>query len=201
MLSDDEKKLQNYLEASNSTLVVEPFSKVEKRKGKTPDFKVYTHDTFSFYCEVKSVDKDGWLDSQIQNKNKGELAGGSRNDPIFNRLTDDIYKAMKQFDAVNKNKLEPNVLVIINHDKNCGVNDLLAVLTGNFYAQNGASEPIYKKFSDGRIENSTNIIDLFIWLDDNKPTRLLFSQTNQSHHLLLCKVFNMNLQDIKQISR
>jgi hypothetical protein len=56
--------------------------------------------------------------------------------------------------------------VLINHDAQCGFNDLLAVLTGNFYATDGTAHPIYRQYSQGRIKDEKNRIDLFIWLDD-----------------------------------
>ena len=42
-------------------------------------------------------------------------------------------------------------------------------------------------------------VHLFIWLDDPKPDRLLFSQTNETHHAALCAVFGINQNEIKQI--
>ena len=39
---------------------------------------------------------DAWLDKQLSGVAQGELAGGGRNDPIFNRLAADIYEAAEQ---------------------------------------------------------------------------------------------------------
>lgn len=106
---------------------------------------------------------------------------------------------MKQFDAVNKDQEHPNVLALVNHDDKCGFNDLLGILTGNFYANDGTAHPIYWQFSHGRIRDEKGKVHLFIWLDDHKPGRLLFSPTNEPHHATLCTLFGINQNEIKQI--
>ncbi len=169
------------------------------RAGKTPDFRVLKGNEFQFCCEVKSSPKDRWLDRQIEDAPLYTVVGGARKDPRFNRLAADIHDAVKQFDAVNADRAHPNVLVLINHDTQCGFNDLLAVLTGNFYATDGTAHPIYRQYSQGRIRDEKDRIDLFIWLDDHKPERFLFSQVDQTHYLALCSVFGISTDSIKQI--
>ncbi|MBK8898204.1 MAG: hypothetical protein IPN66_13625 [Candidatus Competibacteraceae bacterium] len=198
-MDTDEYKVNQYLEERGFT--VERFSKAEIRAGKTPDFRVFQNGKFLFYCEVKSSPEDRWLDEQLNSAAPGELVGGARNDPIFNRLSADIQKAMQQFDAVNKDQKHPNVLALVNHDDMCGFNDLLGILTGNFYANDGTIHPIYRRFSHGRIKDKKGKVHLFIWLDDHKPDRLLFSQTEETHHAVLCAAFGIVQNEIKQISQ
>lgn len=142
-------------------------------------------EVFAFFCEVKSLEKDA--------------AEGLRKDPVFNRLTDDVHTAVKQFDAVNSKVSCPNVLALVNHDKNCGFLDLIGVLTGNFVAENNEQHPIYKQFSEGRIKDEKARIHLFLWLDDFKPERLLFSQTHLGFHKNLCAWLGIDPGTIKQI--
>ena len=194
----DEEKVKRYLEGREFT--AERFSKALTRAGKAPDFCVFRNGEFLFYCEVKSIVKDRWLDELLNNAAPGELVGGTRNDPIFNRLTADIHEAVKQFDVVNEDQKHPNVLVLVNHDDACGFNDLLGILTGNFYANDGTAHPIYRQFSHGRIKDEKGKVHLFIWLDDHKPDRLLFSQTDETHHATLCAAFGIRQSEIKQIS-
>ncbi len=194
----DEKSVEQYLD--DRGLSCSRFSKREMRKGKTPDFRVSKGNDFSFYCEVKTSKKDDWLDKLIHKVRAGYITGGLRNDPIFNRLTDDIHRAVKQFDAVNLNQEHPNVLAIVNHDSKCGFLDLLGVLTGNFYADDGSAHPIYKQFSEGRIKGERDRIDMFIWIDEFKPDRSLFSQTNEQRHRKLCQLFGVDPNEIEQIS-
>lgn len=105
-------------------LLAERFSKEEMETGKTPDYKVMRNGNLSLYCEVKNAEKDSWLDDQLDQAVAGEIVGGLRNDPVFNRLTTHIHKATKQFNAVNSDEKYPNVLAFYNEDKNSGFLDL-----------------------------------------------------------------------------
>ena len=194
----DEERVKMYLEGRGFTL--ERFSEAEMNAGKTPDFRVSRNGDFLFYCEVKSISKDEWLNQQLKSPDPDGMAGGLRNDPTYNRLTADIHQAIKQFDAVNKDQKYPNVLSFVNHNHMCDNWDLISILTGNAYTNDGEILPIYRQFSHGRIKNERKNIHLFIWLDDRKPDQLLFSQTNENHHAALCKMFNITQSEIKQIA-
>ena len=50
---------------SEKGLQAERFSKAEMRLGKTPDFRVFQDGTLKFFCEVKSVEKDTWIDKKL----------------------------------------------------------------------------------------------------------------------------------------
>jgi hypothetical protein len=182
-MTSDENQVAAYL--AKLGLTATSFSKEERRTGKTPDFRILVDNAVAFFCEVKSINKD--------------TVEGLRKDPIFNRLTDDIHTAVKQFDAVNPQLDYPNVLALINHDDSCGFLDLIAVLTGNFVAENNKSFPVYAQFSEGRIKEEKGRIHLFLWFDDFKPERLLFTQTHAKFHNMLCHWFNMDPTTIKQI--
>jgi hypothetical protein len=193
----DELRVKGYF--ASKGLRAKRFSKAETRAGKTPDFRVFQNDTLLFYCEVKSSPEDRWLDKQFEGVPPGTLVGGARPDPIFNRLTKDIHAAVKQFEAVNGDQQHPNVLALVNHDDMCNVHDLIGVLTGNFYGESGTASPIYKQYSEGRIQGDRSKIHLFIWLDDQKPEGLLFGQSHDAHHETLCKAFGVDPRGIRQI--
>lgn len=196
MPDPDEKRIAAYL--SDRSLSTSRFSKGERRGGKTPDFRVLKNDSKVAFCEVKSVVRDTWLDRLLAKAAPGNIAGGLRSDPVFNRLTDDIHTAVKQFDAVNPNCEAPNILGLVNHDKNCGFLDLLAVLTGNFYGTEGPY-PIYRQFSEGRIKDDKSRIHAYIWLDDFRPTRVLFSRTHSEHHINLCALLGFDEAEIRNV--
>lgn len=139
-MTNDEMRINQFL--AERQLSGRIFSKEEKRAGKTPDLRVFSDQEVIFFCEVISIDKDRWLDSQVAAALPGEIVGGGRKDPIFNRLSDDIHTAIKQFDSVNPEGQIPNVLAFVNHDKICGFNDLIGVLTGNFLAEDDHTYPI-----------------------------------------------------------
>ena len=197
-MDPDEEKVKRYFEERGFS--AERFSKTETRTGKTPDFRVFRNGEFLFYCEVKSSPDDRWLGEQLNRALPCKVAGGVRSDPIFNRLAKDIREAVKQFDAVNKDQRYPNVLVLVNHDDMCGFNDLLGVLTGNFYSDDGTAHLIYRKFSHGRIKDQRVKVHLYILIDDHKQPHLLFSQTEETHHAMLCTAFGIEQNEINQVS-
>jgi hypothetical protein len=194
---DAESKVKEFLQSYG--LNPEKYSKEELRAGKTPDFKVYKDNELSFYCEVKNPEKDTWLDEKLNNSESGELVGGLRKDPTFNRLTAHIHKAKKQFDAVNEDESMPNVLAFYNEDKQSGFLDLLAVTTGNFFAEDGAFFPIYKNYSEGRVKKDIENIHLFIWIDAHKPHRFLFNTINSKYQSKLCSIFGYDSEKLELV--
>ena len=176
----------------------EKFDKTQIGIGKTPDFRIFINTDLVFYCEVKNAQKDMWLDEKIAKADPGEIiVGGIRKDPVFNRLSAHIHKAHKQFDAVNKNESLPNVLAFYNEDKQSGFLDLLAVTTGNFYAEGGEVYPIYKNFSEGRIKADIEKIHLIIWLDVHKPYRFMFNLANNRFQNELCSIFEYDPKQLE----
>jgi hypothetical protein len=196
-MNKDEERIYELL--NSYKLICERFSKKEKHPGKTPDFRVFQDGELKFFCEVKSIDVDSWLDKQLDAAPSGVVVGGLRNDPIYNRLTSDVHAAVKQFDAVNEDLNHPNVLALANHDKKCGFIDLIAVITGYALTNEGGPLPFFGKFSKGRIRLEKERIHLFIWKDDFKPKQFLLSQSHTSHHDTLCNIFGINPNSIKQI--
>ena len=180
-------------------LSTERYSKSERRTGKTPDYKVLHDGQLKFFCEVKNSEKDKWLDGLLDQAAPGEIVGGLRNDPVFNRLTNHIHKARSQFDAVNPEEELPNVLAFHNEDEHAGFLDLLAVTTGNFFADDGSVHPIYKNYSEGRVKTDIEKIHLFIWLDVNNPFRFLFNTINSRYQEDLCSLFRYDSSDIKLV--
>ncbi len=192
---DAESLVKEFLEGYD--LVPERFTKEEMKASKTPDFKVLETGELSFYCEVKNSEKDTWLDEQLEEAEEGIVVGGVRKDPVFNRLTAHIHKARKQFDAVNSDEEKANVLAIYNEDKNYGFLDLLDVTTGNFFADDGTTHPIYKNYSEGRVKEDIKKIHLFIWLDAYKPHRFLFNAINSKFQSELCSIFGFDPDELE----
>lgn len=181
-------------------LRAERFSKTERRQGKTPDFRVFHGEKLMFYCEVKSVEKDTWLDKKLDVAAPGVVVGGLRDDPVFNRLADDIHQAVAQFLAVNPDAVVPNVMVFVNHDSMCDEQDMVAVLTGQFLADDGTAHRIYAKFSEGRIKNEKYAIHLFCWAEKERIRALAFNQGDSAHCDLLCELLGYDPRHIKRIA-
>jgi hypothetical protein len=177
-----------------------PFSKEEARAGKTPDFRVMDGVRLVAYCEVKSP-RDEWLDSQIDQGEPCEIVGGSRSDPVFNRLSKMIAKAAEQFDAVNPDRSVPNLLAIVNHDDASHRGDLIETLTGMFHADNGTRHPTSRNVSEGWIRQAKNRIDLYVWIDGGtgEVRCYLFTESVPAHVDALCAKLGLNKTAIRRV--
>lgn len=174
----------------NLSLRPERFSKQQMRSGKTPDFRVFKETDLVAYCEAKHVQHDDWLDDQLKTAPSLTLVGGSRPDPVLNRLTGHIHKAAQQFIAVNPKRLYPNILVFANSDTVCTFHgDLIGVLTGNFYGASGVVEPIFNEYANGRIREEKMTIDAYVWWDcwKNAQPRIWFWR-NSPHYASICSI-------------
>lgn len=94
-------------------MVTERFTDPEIRAGKTPDFRVLRGGQLVAYCEVKSP-RDPWLSEGFANEVPSRIVLGARDDPTFNRISGLVRKAVKQFDAVNPDRILPNIVVFVN---------------------------------------------------------------------------------------
>ena len=175
LISDSEQHV--VAELTQYRLRCKRFTKTEMKTQKTPDRRVYRDNTFAFFLEIKEIKHDPWLD-------------GLRHDPIFNRLTDDIHTAVKQFDSVNPNLEHPNVLALVNNDHMCGSLDLVGVLTGHLLLEGGGTAPIYSNYSQGRIRHERQRIHLYLWFDAFKADKLLFG--DKQHRDRLCTYFGVD---------
>ena len=170
---------------------VERFSKVEMRRTKTPDFRVFTAVGLVLYGEAKHIQQDSWLENQMKEAHALEIVVGLRPDPIFNRLTTHVHVAAAKFGTVNPSGDCPNVLVFANSDRQCMFSDLMRILTGNERTDNGLIEPLFKNYSEGRIGLDKRKIDLYVWKDiwpGSDPRSRFFYVAGSKHYLCLCNL-------------
>jgi hypothetical protein len=182
----------------------EPFSKDELTRSKTPDFRVFQGSNLAFFCEVKSIEQDRWLDDQLSEALSGELAGGLQHDPVYNRVSNKVHEAVQQFDAVNLDRTRPNVLVFVNRDRMADYNDLGATLTGGIPLERGGTFWGFSEYSDGRIREEKYRIDLYIWLDiwldENCGKRkMYFTQAHEGHYDKLLGLLRIERAIVKQM--
>ena len=161
--------------------------------GKTPDFRVYRGDRHVAYCEVKSPRND-LLDEKLDSSESFKIVGGSRPDPSFNRIAGHIEKAAKQFDAVNADRVLPNVLVLVNWADENSFSDLEEILTGHLTLRGGLRAPTMLKIADGRgIGERKHWIDLFVWI--HGPSRCatgIFFGSSQKFEKEICDWFSVD---------
>jgi len=162
-LSSDEAFGLGYWQSKGFEVV--SFAKNEMRDFKTPDFCLSRGGAEVAFCEIKSFQKDTWLEDQLKNAVSGELVGGLRNDPVFNRISNAIHTAYKQFESVNPDHRLLNFLFLVNHETSAGPGDLDRVLTGREDPRHGIFDLTCEQFSDGRIRLEKHEIDLYVWFE------------------------------------
>jgi hypothetical protein len=194
-LNQDEQAVADFL--SKRGLRVQYFSKEEAQLGKTPDFRVFRNNEFVMFCEAKHLQCDDWLCKRLDHVSPGQIAGGVRVDPIFNRLTNYVHEAVKQFTSVNPKHEHPNTLFLANSDRVSDVLDLIAVLDGMSRAESAVS--IYTRCSEGRIRKEAFTIDLFLWWNvwmNNEPQRVWHPSI---HHQRVCDLLGCDVHPNLQL--
>jgi len=159
----DERFVEEWLR--EKSLRVERFSKQERRRSKTPEFRVLRGEVLAFFCEVKSMREDERLDNALAAAPPGSIVEVCGPDSTFNAVENKIHEAVRQFDAVNPELEYPNVLVVVNHDRARDVGDLCAVVEGDFVAEDGTRHAIYREFSEGRIRYEKLRIAVYVWIE------------------------------------
>lgn len=170
-----------------------------KEDGKTRDLRVFRNKEFVMFCEAKHLPCDDWLDKRFDNAAPGQMVGGIRADPIFNRLTNYVHEALKQFSSVNPKHEHPNTLFLANSDRVSDVLDLIAVLDGMFRAESGVREPIYTQHSEERIRKEKFTVDLIIWWNawmNKEPQRVWYPSI---HHQRVCELLGWDMHSNLQL--
>lgn len=186
-------KLVEELLFDGRRLRLERFDRAETLAGRTPDFKVLRDGALVAFCEVKSP-RDDWLDEQLEDAKSGEVVGGARSDPTFNRIARHVAKAVTQFEAVNAKRDLLNVLAFVNHAGASGYHDLRETVTGMFHTETGDRIATMSHISDGRLKEARMKIDLYVWID--KKTRriqgYLLNEASPVHLEQICTLFGLD---------
>lgn len=178
-------------------LSVKRFAQAETQTGRTPDFRVLQNAVVAAYCEVKSPN-DPWLDKLLGEAPTSTIVGGSRSDPIFNRLARLFTKADTQFTAVNPTRAELNILAFVNHDRASHFGDLVEVLTGFFHATDGSKYSTIVHIAEGRIGEAKGRIDACLWFENNSNclAGAVINDLDAGRVQRLCKLLAIDPQTI-----
>ena len=138
------------------------------------------------------------MDRQLQTAQPFTIVERRRPDPAPNRLSTKIHEAAQQFDAVNPHLVVANVLAFVNHDHGSDFEDICQVVTGVFRTRSGQRDPIYRRFSEGRIRDEKKRIHLYIWKDDFRGDGYLFNAADPGKMEALCRYFGIDLTTIQK---
>jgi hypothetical protein len=175
----------------------------EDRFAKTPDFELLKDGRLVAYCEVKTFERDVWLDRMLAEAPPGSLAGGARPDPIYNRISNAIHTAAKQLVSANRNHDALNILVLMNRDKQAKYQDLVSIITGKWDPLAGINDKTHEQFSEGRIREEKSKIDVYVWLDaykDDSPKVRGFFFGNFENRPRACSLFDIDPDAVKTVA-
>jgi hypothetical protein len=163
----------------------ERFLKSETRAGrKTPDRRVYREQEFTFYLEIKEIE---------------DVLKHGIGDSILDRVAARIHDAVAQFDAVNPERIHPNVLAFVNRNPRCGALDLIEVVTGRRLLEGGETAPIGLRWSEGRIREEKWRVDLWLWFDCHKADQIFFNAMDERHGDRLASLFGTDPNSIPDV--
>lgn len=147
-------------------------------KNKSPDFKVMRDGELKAYCELKSP-RDDRVFAVPKDLKPGEIRREIRENSAAHALARLIEKAAAQFDAVNLNHAQPNILVIVSHARLRGPKDLHLAIAGLPVPGGGTGfllvDPNEKDFKKAwakqrKLWDAARKIDLFYWIDAHTKT-------------------------------
>jgi hypothetical protein len=172
-------------------VVLQPFSKEEMAKGKTPDFKLMKGSELCGYCELKSP-RDDWVFEFLDDLKLGETATATRPSPTSNNLARQIESAVEQFDAVNPDHKQPNILVLVNHAAGRTRSDLHVTITG-IQVPDGPRLFTMKPDKQKRVWQAARRIDLFLWVDAQKRTCQHVYPNDAVHRAAACGLLGFEI--------
>ncbi|MDP3859810.1 MAG: hypothetical protein Q8Q73_18780 [Stagnimonas sp.] len=174
-----------------SNVVLQPFSKEEKAKGKTPDFKLMKDSKLCGYCELKSP-RDDWVFEFPDDIKPGESVSKTRPSPTSNNLARQIESAVEQFDAVNPDHKLPNVLAIVNHAAGRTRSDLHITVTG-IQVPDGPRLYTLKPDRQKQVWEATRRVDLFLWIDAQNCTCQHVYPDDAIHRAAACALLGIEM--------
>ncbi len=199
-LSSDELLVLGYWQGKG--FEVGSFARNEMRDLKTPDFRLSRGEEEVALCEVKSFQRDVWLENQLKTSAPGKLGGGLRHDPIFNRISNAVHTAFRQFESVNSDHRLLNFLLLVNHDTSARPEDLDRVLTGYEDPLHGCLDRTCEQFSEGRIREEKGKIDLYVWMNFLKPDSIRVRRYffgNPETRKAVCDLLQLDPAKIKNV--
>jgi ribosomal protein L7/L12 len=186
-------KLVRELIFQPSDVVLQPFGKEEKAKGKTPDFKLMRGTELCGYCELKSP-RDDWVFEFPDDIKPGEAVTETRSSPTSNNLARQIESAVEQFDAVNLDHKLPNVLAIVNHAAGRTISDLHTTVTG-IQVPDGPRLYALKPDRQKQIWKAARRVDLFLWIDAQNRTWHHAYPNDAAHRAKACGVLGIEMKE------
>jgi large subunit ribosomal protein L30 len=167
---------------------------IPRGENKTPDFKLIKNGELVGYGEMKSPN-DGDLFDFPSDLAPGEIRREVRRDPGVVALARIVAKASKQFDAVNHDRAQPNILFIVNHARGKGPGDLRMALDGIPAPDGRRFFPLVNEMDQWEIQHdvwrAAQSIDLFVWIDPRRRSWEPFRMKGAPRLAEACALLNI----------
>jgi hypothetical protein len=140
---------------------------------------------WAFFLEIKEIE---------------DVVTHRHGDFILDRIAARIHDAVAQFDAVNPDLEEPNVLAFVNRNPMCGTLDLVEVVTGHRLLEGGETAPIGLRWSEGRIREEKWRTHLWLWFDCQRGNGVFFNTVDRRHLERLAALLSVNPDSIADVA-
>jgi hypothetical protein len=146
---------------------------IPRTRTRRPISSCWKEGALRAYCEMKAP-TDGDLFAVSDDLESGEIRAEVCKDPGIFNLARHIAKAAKQFEAANPDRAHPNILVIVNHARRKGPDDLRMALEGIQAPDGRRFFPLVndteKWEAQKGVWEAARSIDLYVWVDPHKRT-------------------------------
>jgi hypothetical protein len=120
-----------------------------------------------------------------------------RKDPAIFNLARHVTKAAKQFEAVNPDRVHPNILVIVNHARRKGPADLRMALEGIRGPDGRPFFPLVNDKDKWEVQQgvweAARRIDLYVWVDPRKRRWQVFRPAGAQRLAEACDLLGISL--------
>jgi len=172
-----------------NSIVLEPYSDADLKKGETPDFKLMKEGKLCGFCELKSP-RDDFI---FETPEPGDVAI-RKNLPFHRKLGNHIRHASQQFDAVNPDHGLPNIMVFVTHAPDIERRDLHATIAG-LPAPDGKRIFMLSRKMQEQVLSAARKIDLFVWIDAEKGTLQHVSVNGAPHQAAALDLLGLKNDD------
>jgi large subunit ribosomal protein L30 len=174
-------------------IVPEPYSDADRRRGKTPDFKLMKNDRLCAYCEMKSP-RDDYVFEMPPN-------GGPalrKNVPFYRKLGRHVRDAAQQVEAVNPGHNVPNIVAFVSHCPDIERRDLIATIAGLQLPGSNRRVFLLGRKLQEQVIAAASTIDLFLWVDAKKLTFQHLSANGAKHQQTALQLFGLQNEALAQ---
>lgn len=148
--------------------------KLNQGATKVPDFQVTSSDGYCFFAEIKSI--------QLQGQDAAVLWNS-----LHNSFGQKIFDATLQFNAVNSQRLVPNVLIFVSDDMRINEHSLRDFFNGKIDMFD--EDPVDVTRQRDRRVKQIKQIDLFIFINSAAAASFIYNNVEQRFINSLARIF------------